>query len=363
MATRLVYHPPSVTDDVSPFDECAVLLATDSDLLIACPYLTLSYLKDLTECCARWQLLTDIHKWYSSLTVSNRRAASRFLTHNAPHVRHWDGLHAKVLVGTRGALVGSANFTNHGIIQNTEMGVFLDGEEEIRELRKWFLATWKNASAIPTSRLSSLERLLPSPTNTKPSERILPPTHTLRARFCQRSGSTINGPEIRDVIASFEDGEWLDDHRQLVRILIDHLGIESGDPRLVMSIPKRRSGWLLPVSINNRYVVVAGRRAGENIVGVIHTPDFKEKDYFDDRGLTYGRFDPLKGEDEDETPYFIKVPSPHTVLRNPQFLGAVLAAAERELGRASASPYRKYHSDDSYAYMVSQPAADGTNDD
>lgn len=171
-----------------------------------------------------------------------------------------------------------------------------------------------------------------------------------------------NRPELGEIIASFDDRAWLDDYLHLVRALLDHLGVESGDKRLAMSIPKRRSGWLLPVSINNRYVVAAHRRAGQTVVGVIHTPDFESMEYAYEPAITFGRFDSLPGEAEDETPYFVCVPEPRIVLENPQFLGATLVAAERELSRASASCFRKFHSDEFHAYVVGQGVSDESGD-
>jgi phosphatidylserine/phosphatidylglycerophosphate/cardiolipin synthase-like enzyme len=159
MTIELVYHRE--TDAASPFDACAIGIARGADLRIACPYLTLGYLRRLVGVSASWRLLTEIEEWLRSLGHRERTDACGFIAENESRVRHLAGLHAKVLIGSRGALVGSANFTTSGIQRRTEMAVFVQDESSRQELVKWFDAEWERGSHVPGQRLNSFAQALP----------------------------------------------------------------------------------------------------------------------------------------------------------------------------------------------------------
>lgn len=358
MTTKLVYHSPNVFDGVSPFDKHAVALAADADLLITSPYISLDYLERLTSLSAQWRLLTDLPEWFSTLSQPDRTRTSAFIAANSPRVRHMAGLHAKVLVGSTGGLVGSANFTKRGIQQRTEMAVYLDGEDDVRELREWFEATWEAASEVSDEMLSELNVLPPAPVKSEVRFSSFAKIPMRRARLVgldtqvdSRGIAKTESVELRDIIERFHP-VWLDSYRTLVQAIVDHLQIDSSDARLVVTIPKRKTGWLLPVSISNRYVVAAKLRGGQTEVGVIHPPGFEDDDYGGEMDCTFSRFDPLPGEEAEETPYFVVLPEPQMILEHPRFLGACLAAAEHELNRASASPHRRYHRDEVFDFLT-----------
>lgn len=358
MPTKLVYHSPTVFDGVSPFDEHAVELAAEADLLITSPYISLEYLERLTSLSAQWRLLTDLPEWFSTLSQPDRTRTSAFIATNSPRVRHLAGLHAKVLVGSTGGLVGSANFTKREIQQRTEMAVYLDGEDDIRELREWFEATWEAASEISDEMLSDLNVLPTVPVKSEVRSSSFAKTPMRRARLAEidiqkgsRGIAVTDGVELRDIIERFHPVS-LDSYRMLVQMIIDHLQLDSNDARLVVTIPKRKTGWLLPVSINNRYIVAAKLHGGHAEVGVIHTPDFEDEGHGDELDCTFGRFKPLPGENDIDTPYFVVLPEPQIILEQPRLLGACLAAAEHELNRASASPHRRYHRDEAFDFLT-----------
>lgn len=71
------------------------------------------------------------------------------------HIKHLDDLHAKVLVGDKSAIVGSANISTNGL--NIEEGEFDGWQEagfsthdavELEKMRQWFEQQWKRSEEI-----------------------------------------------------------------------------------------------------------------------------------------------------------------------------------------------------------------------
>ena len=60
MSARLVYHTAeSTTGGESPFDAALSAIVADAELCLACPYLSLDYLRNLLATASSWRLLTD----------------------------------------------------------------------------------------------------------------------------------------------------------------------------------------------------------------------------------------------------------------------------------------------------------------
>jgi hypothetical protein len=71
------------------------------------------------------------------------------------NVRQLDDLHAKVVLGTGGALVGSANFSTNGLqlegpeaVGWSEAGLMTTAGADLREIAQWFDAEWARARPI-----------------------------------------------------------------------------------------------------------------------------------------------------------------------------------------------------------------------
>src|SRR5215212_10067494 len=97
MAIHLIYHDLTSATTISPFDIAIQQLVHAADVHIACPYLTLDYVRSLAESSRSWRLLTDVQAWIDS----QRRAASaihHFIACNAEHIHDLRGLHAKVII-------------------------------------------------------------------------------------------------------------------------------------------------------------------------------------------------------------------------------------------------------------------------
>jgi len=79
-------------------------------------------------------------------------------------VKQQDDLHAKVILGTDVAIVGSANMSTNGLQLEggesagwSEAGVLVTTSEELRDIARWFEAAWSRARDIDASHLDSAE--------------------------------------------------------------------------------------------------------------------------------------------------------------------------------------------------------------
>jgi PLD-like domain len=161
MSVHLVYHRPS--DVVSAFDKRVIAIARDAEISIACPYLTLTYLRRLIELSRAWRLITDVDEWLGSISKSQRNAVVTFIENHDDLIRHSSDMHAKLLIGSKAAILGSANFTTSGIQNKTELGVYVTDKRLKIQLKKWFDNLWKNSYPIPTLPLRELVAGLPDP--------------------------------------------------------------------------------------------------------------------------------------------------------------------------------------------------------
>lgn len=156
MTIRLVYHTPeSASGGVSPFDEEVVDTVTDGEVRIACPYLTLSYLKRITDLSKSWRVITDVGEWLALHSPNTRSTIQDFIAHHADKFRHVNGLHSKAVIGYERALVGSANLTNAGILRRREISVLFEKEPQVLELQEWFDHLWSESAPIDLDELDS----------------------------------------------------------------------------------------------------------------------------------------------------------------------------------------------------------------
>lgn len=79
-------------------------------------------------------------------------------------VKQQNDLHAKVILSTDVAIVGSANLSTNGLQLEggesagwSEAGVLVTTSEELRDIARWFEAEWSRAREITTSHLDSAE--------------------------------------------------------------------------------------------------------------------------------------------------------------------------------------------------------------
>jgi len=164
MGTYLIYHGDE--DEFSPFDRRAIEIAKAAQLRIACPYLSLDYLSNrLIEVALSWRLVTDIKEWLTATIIAERQTIIEFIIANSDNIRNHQGLHAKVLIGNGLTMIGSANFTKRGMTSRTEMGVFTDNVNVVREVSIWFDKLWSTSARIESMQLRNMIKGLPKPPN------------------------------------------------------------------------------------------------------------------------------------------------------------------------------------------------------
>ena len=198
MAVRLVYHTSaSASGGVSPFDEAVLSVAGDGDVRIACPYISLSYLKRIVGSSDRWRVLTDVEEWLASQGQGARLAIYEFVSCHNGRFRHIRGLHAKAIIGGSKALIGSANFTGAGITRRQEIAVLFEDEPQVAELQEWFDTLWLESSPIDLDKLQlhihQMHSVLPSIVN-KPSILIPCRASPVRSRLKRIAQSGHIGP-------------------------------------------------------------------------------------------------------------------------------------------------------------------------
>lgn len=275
MTIRLVYHEVHATVTVSPFEEAVVAIARTGALRMTYPYLTVRNLEKITALSVSWKLITDVEEWLYSLTRLQREAAYRFMAKHAKVIRHLEKLHAKVVIGSMAALVGSANLTDAGMNKRTEMSVSIEDEPQVEELRRWFDQIWEKAAELPLDRIPAYIESLPErelgsssvmprlfPTEAKllhpfvtqpqppPNPALPTPTPTpasLPSQFAQVPTASTQFEIIDAIMGAFpysEKGNWMSSERQieLLRLAYDaklidgrnafpamHGGAERGD--------------------------------------------------------------------------------------------------------------------------------------
>jgi len=159
MSSKLIYHDWDSNGGVSPFDAVITDITKNEQVLIACPYLAVDYLKRILGRCKSWKIISDVEQWLLSHPVRLRQQVVRFIQSNCDRIRHCKNLHAKILVSGNRALVGSANFTEMGLTKRVEMSVLFEGEH-IDEIRTWFEALWSQTKQVEAEELKRFVRAI-----------------------------------------------------------------------------------------------------------------------------------------------------------------------------------------------------------
>ncbi|MBL8192063.1 MAG: phospholipase D family protein [Acidobacteria bacterium] len=359
MPIKLIHHAiEALPNSVSPFDEAITRLVQDEEVLIACPYLNLDYLLRIFKLGKSVRLLTDAEEWLASQSSEERQKIQSFLEDFGDCVHHIKDLHAKVIIAGESALVGSANFTLRGLTSRTEMSVLFEQEAHVEELRVWFDELWKQSSTVTLRELDKYLEGLPPAANTNIlSNRprltsLLPPIRSQLVRLDKLEFDELafdeENADIHQLLVErvrlFPSRDWADSYFDLMKEVFAAIGLDKNDPRLVTSIPKSRSGWLLPLTINQRYVLAPKRKRNEFIVGIIFGAMLKTEDELDSQTAYWGRFDPLKGESEFSTPYYLRFKTADSATIPEDFKAGWIRSILEEVNRAKYSSFHyRFH--------------------
>jgi len=183
MKAKLIYHSKeSRAKDISLIDNTIRNMILGEDVLIVCPFLGIEYLKLITAMCKSWKLLTDINAWVDSYK-SNPKQLSQirdFIFLEEEHIRHYWNIHAKVIITTEKALIGSANFTKQGLYDREEMDIVVEDSKQINELSDWYTQLWDQTEPLSKKDLNNITKYVsacqlhkPLPENTRQNKLIL----------------------------------------------------------------------------------------------------------------------------------------------------------------------------------------------
>jgi len=186
--SKLLYHAVQRTNsDCSPFDDAILNAARGAVVRIASPYIGLSYLERITEVASDWTLISDIEAWLSSLSMRARPAAWSFIREHINKIHHCPGLHAKVVIGDKLAVFGSANLTLSGIQARTELGMLLTEHSLVLELSSWFDGIWSTTASPFVDETSAFIEWLDEISDKSVSQRqkflLAPETRLVRAKL------------------------------------------------------------------------------------------------------------------------------------------------------------------------------------
>jgi hypothetical protein len=352
VSARLVYHTAESADGgASPFDEALVRIADGADVCVACPYLSLNYLRELLARTTSWRLLTDAEAWLSSVSHATRPDVLAWVHENESRVRHCPHLHAKVLIAPTRALVGSANFTHSGLTRNYELAVELNGETEVLELRAWFDSLWKQAEPPRADELERFRAALPieRPRTTEHLTSTVPEVSATLSADAPSEPGSVTEQQIAERFALAPSREWIESYLDLANEMIAFTGLGPDDPRLAITLPQHEQK--LPISINRRYVLRARlSESGEHVqpdtagVGLILPAKYRQgctamEGYRSE--WVFERW--AKGETDADVPVFVTFArsAPIRFERAIREAWREVALAECDHGRASS--YRRFH--------------------
>lgn len=159
-------------------------------------------------------------------------------------------------------------------------------------------------------------------------------------------------------VRALPNARWTTDYLAAARILIDRPGVDTEDRRVNTSLPKSTARWLLPITLNHRYVLAAVRIGTVRMVGAIWAAEFDKIPHVRRLVVRAGRFNCLRGEGPLEPPCFVQLDNPRILLDNDDLREGWLEAAQRELDRAAVTPYRRHHSHTAFRFLTNQGLQD-----
>jgi hypothetical protein len=352
MDIELVYHNFDGEDAGSPFEEVLTELADDAMLDIACPYLSLDVLNSLVDRARTWRLVTDLQEWSRTQTRAQKDGLQEFVRANRESIRDCRGLHAKVFLGSDAALVGSANVTNRGLAQNSEMAVRFEGTEEVDELDDWFGELWTRTESPDLDILEAYLSETDALNRDQPTTREMPDAGPSIGASLQVLGEPMipvdetEHERLVERVGEAPSRDWMDMYFDWVAEVIKCTGVDESDERIATTIPKSSSK--LPVNVNHRYVLAAFPK--QERIGIILPPDSSARDELAEFVSDFGAF----STHSDEDPYWFEFPGdPHGFISD-EIKQEWRATVSEEGSKGSRSEYRTYHSPAVYNAAVSQ---------
>ncbi len=198
---KLIYHKPNNSGDISPFDAALLQVSNNANpLYLASPYIGLSFLNRILDNADDWKLLSDVEAWLSSGNRIHRARCWQFIIKNLDRIKHVPDLHAKVAIGNNLLFLGSANFTDKGMLGRDELSILVDDPEIVNESLEWFHGLWDSASAPVINEGDELVKALDELQWTAPRARVKLSSSSVKVKSIL---ATSNRPSGFDVASSF----------------------------------------------------------------------------------------------------------------------------------------------------------------
>lgn len=351
---ELLLRIPGSTDLTSPFDAALREVAASGAVDLAAPYLSVATLREVIGAAPRFRLVTDAEEWLRAFARPARLDILAFIRQHSAQVRHFRDLHAKVALSHTLAMFGSANFTEMGLHQRQEVGALVRDTNHVAALTTWYSALWTHAVPVDLERLAEFEESLPIAAVTEHGAivRVLP----IPSSVTQRDGAI----ELPDESQEWEhDSEerlaaflarapgrvWVEQYFEAMRILIEGLNVQAGNPHVVTSF--RKHGFTIAVTINNRWVLqswhdVGGER-GRVGVGILQRAELAEAaGHVGAEVIDSYQYEPRAGDTEN--PPWMLAFADFAWLNDTRYLTEWLVASQGELYKARGSSNAASHS-------------------
>jgi len=340
----------------TPFhDQFYKLLDSDEELLIACPYMGKEQLDKLINRHSSWRLLSDFAAMLNVIPAVEREDIIKKFSVCLDKICYVDGLHAKVALAGKAALIGSANFTKSGLTSNFEVGAVLEDADSIVELRKWFEDLFLPSDSELVEKLRNYSQKLAELeiSECKIGDHALADLKTIanvkkHKSFPNKISELTEDTEAFSRLCALAKRKDVD--RQFFNMIFDFIvkiieknGVDSNDPRFVISITKHPR---ISVSINQRWVFAALWNGDKNVrcdsFDMVFSilPSSSDLKYTDNE--TYRGMFKQKGK-EKEKRYWVVVNMNKNQCISDKLENDWFRMQELELRRGQCSSYKKHH--------------------
>jgi hypothetical protein len=216
-------------------------------------------------------------------------------------------------------------------------------------MQAWFDLLWNRTAPVGETELRACVAAMPSPTSSSgcpPLPCLFPGVRSRLKEFGTELGENaeVEARLIERLSELAPDRQWAENYLDLVQELVEVAGLSNDDPRLAMTIPKRKVE--LPVNINKRYILFAFRAAdGTPALQLILPASMREGVTSHPAFIEYGyQFKAWpRGEAEAGAPFLATFDSVSRSDLGEQVLSSWREALLAECGHARGSLYRRYH--------------------
>lgn len=354
---KLIYHQPNEKYLRSPFDTAIESVVKGESIKIACPYIGLEYFENsIAGQCKDFQLLTDINE----LILSCRNILSveewlNFIEKYKKQIKHFSGLHSKVIISEQKAFFGSANLTKSGITERNELSAVIDNKDDIKSLNSWFDTWWKLSNNLDTEdlriKIDVYKKELKAQVKNKivfiKSQHIIKSTYDINKT---NKNEHIEGNKNEEYLVNFlrhwENKDWLISYFNLAKYIIEKYNITVSDQRLCISF--REEKYRIPITIGQRYILAPHHRK-DNSIGLIMSMDYDQKNAEKEGSFLTTYFTKNNKRDAAWVHY-------DKGTESFSFNGITLqqweCAVKKELDRSTISSFRKYNQPVIYKFIM-----------